>query len=82
MAARRMAYDNIRLLRRKIGIAQDEVARLNSGAQRDAAVMRLAALTDELVRALQDFADLGYEEEVAEILSRGRPSQSNVVNLH
>ena len=62
------AYDNIRLTRRKVNIAQEEIARHRSGPRRDEALMRAASLTEELVRAVQDFADLGYEKEVAAIL--------------
>ena len=62
------AYDNIRLIRRKINIAQEDVKRQTPGPRRDAAVMRVASLTSDLLRAVQDFADLGFEEEVACIL--------------
>ncbi len=83
MGARMKAYDNIRLLRRKVNIAQDEVARLTVGPQRDAAVVRVAALTDDLVRALQDFADMGYEEDVARLIAgEGPTDQRNVFGLH
>lgn len=63
------AYDNIRLIRRKVRIAQDEVARLSQGAHRDEAVVRVSKLSEDLVRAVQDFAELGYEEELAELLA-------------
>ena len=63
-------YDNIRLIRRKVGIAQQEVASIDPGSRRDQAVVRLVSLTQELVRAVQDFADLGYEEEVAKMLAQ------------
>ncbi len=66
------AYDNIRLIRRKVNIAQEEVARQAPGPRRDAAVMRVAALTEDLVRAVQDFADLGYEEQIASFLAKSR----------
>ena len=63
-------YDNIRLIRRKVGIAQQEVASIEPGPRRDQAVVRVVSLTQELVRAVQDFADLGYEEKVAEMLTQ------------
>lgn len=59
------AFDNIRLIRRKIRIAETELAEIPLGSQRDASLIRLSNLTQDLVRALHDFADLGYEEEVA-----------------
>lgn len=63
------AYDNIRLLRRKVRIAQEAAAHETSQIARDEAVMRLADVTDDLLRALQDFADLGFEEHVAKMVS-------------
>lgn len=63
------AYDNIRLIRRKVDIAQQELENLPSGPQRDQGVMRLAKLTDDLVRAVRDFAELGYEEQVFQLLA-------------
>lgn len=63
-------YDNIRLIRRKVNIAQQEVACFGPGPRRDEALMRVVSLTQDLVRAVQDFADLGYEEEVADMLTR------------
>ena len=62
------AFDNIRLTRLKVHIAQEEVTRYASGPRRDEAVVRVALLTEDLLRAVQDFADLGYEEVVANIL--------------
>jgi len=62
------AYDNIRLLRRKIDIAEGQLSEMSPGAERDASVIRLANLTQDLVRALHDFAAMGYEEEIAEHL--------------
>ena len=62
------AFDNIRLTRRKVSIAQDEIARYGPGPRRDEAVVRAATLTADLVRAVQDFAELGYEKEVAALL--------------
>lgn len=68
MTALASAYDNIRLTRRKVNIAQEEIARHAPGPRRDQAVMRVVSLTEDLVRAVQDFADLGFEEEIASIL--------------
>lgn len=63
------AYDNIRLIRRKIRIAQEEIGGQASRSERDAAIMQLSSLTDDLVTAVQDFADAGFEEQVAGMLS-------------
>lgn len=77
------AYDNIRLMRRKVNIAQEDVARHPVGPGRDAAVMRVADLTGDLIRAIQDFADMGYEAEVADILARGTNEDRRAVyGLH
>lgn len=70
MTALATAYDNIRLTRRKVSIAQEEIGRQEPGPRRDEAVMLAVTLTEDLVRAVQDFADLGYEEELATILAK------------
>jgi hypothetical protein len=62
------AYDSIRLIRRKICIAEAELSNMPLGPQRDATVMQLTNLTRDLVRALHDFAAMGYEEDVADML--------------
>lgn len=64
------AFDNIRLTRRKVNIAQQEIERQDPGPRRDEAVMRAVSLTEDLVRAVQDFADLGYEQELASMLAK------------
>ena len=63
------AYDNIRLIRRKIRIAQDQMTPLPQGAQRDAAIKQLSDLTRDLIHAMQDFADAGFEDDVAQMLA-------------
>lgn len=63
------AYDNIRLLRRKIAIAEEQLVDLPHGSHRDEVVMQVSNLTHDLVRALHDFADMGYEEDVARAVS-------------
>jgi hypothetical protein len=63
------ASDNIRLIRRKIVIAEREVEDVPQGSQRDASVIWLVHLTRELVRALHDFEEMGFEDIVAEQLS-------------
>jgi len=63
------AYDKIRLLRRKLAIAREEISRIPQGSQRDAATVRAAKLTEELADAVQDFADRGFEEVVAQLLA-------------
>lgn len=68
MATIDRAFDNIRLIRRQIRIAQLEAKELAVGAQRASALLRLSNLTDDLIRALNDFSDLGYEQQVADIL--------------
>ncbi|MCF2872101.1 hypothetical protein L0664_13580 [Octadecabacter sp. G9-8] len=72
------AFDNIRLIRRKIRIAEEELDAIPQGTQRDASLIRLSNLTQDLVRALHDFAELGYEEVVAEHLLAGRASVQHV----
>lgn len=62
------AYDNIRLMRRKIRIVQDELSAASTRPARDAALVQLSDLTDDLVRAVQDFADAGFEEELAALI--------------
>ncbi len=69
MAPLANAYDNIRLARRKVTIAQQEIARHAPGPRRDLAVLQAASLTEDLVRAVQDFAELGFEHEVATMLT-------------
>ena len=69
MTAIGTAYDNIRLIRRKIDLAEREVAELPHGPQRDATVIRMTNMTQDLVRALHDFAELGYEEQIAQQIS-------------
>ena len=63
------AYDNIRLMRRKIRIAQEAADSEIPGIARDEAVIRVAALSEELIRLLHDFADMGFEECVAEMIA-------------
>lgn len=69
MTALSAAYDNIRLLRRKIAIAEEELDALSAGNKRDASMIYMSNLTKDLVRALHDFADMGYEEDVARSIS-------------
>ncbi|WP_375280513.1 hypothetical protein [Pseudooctadecabacter sp.] len=77
------AYDNIRLIRRKVDIAQRELESLPAGHRRDQGVMRLASLTDDLVRAVQDFAEMGYEEQVFQMLSEDAVDMRRTVSgLH
>ena len=64
------AYDNIRLTRRKVDIARQDIARHPPGPRRDEAIQRAMLLTEALVRALQDFAECGFEQEVATLLTR------------
>jgi len=63
------AFDNLRLVRRKIRIEQEAAAREPVGPLRDAAIMRAQDLTEDLIRCLQDFADMGYEERIASIIA-------------
>lgn len=63
------AYDNIRLVRRKIRIEQEAAAREPVGARRDAAIMRSKDLMEDLIRCMQDFADMGYEEKISEMIA-------------
>lgn len=76
MTALAKAYDNIRLLRRKVEIAQAEDRSLLTPSERDKAMVHLNHLKDDLVRALNDFADLGFEEEIAEIIHAIGPLQA------
>ena len=72
-------YDNIRLIRRKVNIAQQEVACFEPGPRRDEALKRVVSLTQDLVRAVQDFADLGYEEEIADMLASSADRERRVI---
>ncbi|SLN58190.1 hypothetical protein [Pseudooctadecabacter jejudonensis] len=77
------AYDNIRLIRRKVDIAQGELEGLPIGSRRDDGIVRVAKLAEELVRAVQDFADMGYEEEVLRLLEDHSDfSQSKAGGMH
>ena len=62
-------FDRIRLLRRKIAIVRQQIADPAPRPVRDAALVELASLTDELLDALQNFADAGYEQRIVEILN-------------
>lgn len=73
------AFDNIRLIRRKVRIAEIEIKDLNPGPKRDMAMLRLSRLTTDLLRALNDFAELGYEEEVAKMLEQSMLPQRQQV---
>ena len=64
------AFDNIRLIRKKIQIEQSTLARAPHGAERDIALARLARLSDDLIRAVNDFAELGFEARVAELIAQ------------
>ena len=68
-----VAYDTIRLIRRKVDIAQKDIVRLSPGPRRDEAIRRASILTDELVSALQSFAECGFEQEVATLLIQQKP---------
>lgn len=70
MTAFGAAFDNIRLIRRKIQIEQATIARAEFGAERDQALARVAALSDDLIRAVNDFAELGYEARVAALIAQ------------
>lgn len=61
-------FDQIRLLRRKIAIARHQIASPADRPARDAAMVELAGLTDDLIDALQAFADAGFEQQLVEIL--------------
>lgn len=63
------AYDNIRLIRRKIAIARQAVALEGPNAARDAAIIQVASLADDLVDAVQDFADAGFEQQMADLVA-------------
>ncbi len=63
-----VGFDRIRLLRRKILINRQEIAVQSVGKARDAAVLHAAALTEELLTALQDFADAGHEQYIADLI--------------
>lgn len=75
------AFDNVRLIRRKLRIEHETIAREPIGPNRDAAVMRAKDLTDDLIRALQDFADMGYEEEVSLVL-KGLKGEQNLRRMN
>ncbi len=68
------AFDNIRLLRRKIRIEKEIVAR-SAGSERDEALVRSQDLINDLLRALDDFAEMGFEKQVSELLTE-RPDQA------
>lgn len=68
IAAVSAAYDNIRLIRRKIQIEQQLVEDNECGARRDEAMMRGAHLSEDLIRALNDFAALGYEDRIVQMI--------------
>ena len=72
------AFDNIRLLRRKIRISEVELEDIPVGSQRDASLIRLTNLTRDLVCALHEFAELGHEEEVARHLAPPQKEASHV----
>lgn len=77
------AYDNIRLIRRKVDIAHQELASLPAGHRRDQGIMRLAALTEDLVRAVRDFAEMGFEEQVFQMLSENTvETQRSASGMH
>ncbi len=63
------AYDNIRLIRRKISIENDEILGSEFGAMRDASIARLSDLKNDLVRAVQEFAELGHEQKVSDLIA-------------
>lgn len=63
------AYDNIRLIRRKIAIARRAATLGGPNADRDAAIVRAASLADDLVDAVQDFADAGFEQQVVDLVA-------------
>lgn len=70
MTAFGAAFDNIRLIRKKITIEQETLGQCGSGAERDAALARLAGLSEDLIRAVIDFADLGFEARVAAMIAQ------------
>lgn len=70
-------FDTIRLTRRKVQIARDAVRNHAPGPRRDEAVLRAAILTEELLCAIQKFAQLGFEEDVARLLQNSEPPPSS-----
>lgn len=45
--------------------------------------MRLAALTEDLVRAVRDFAEMGFEEQVFQMLSENTvETQRSASGMH
>lgn len=70
MTAFGAAFDNIRLIRKKIQIEQATLLQSSSRVERDAALARIADLSDNLIRAVSDFADLGYEARVAAMIAQ------------
>lgn len=70
MTAFGAAFDNIRLIRKNIPIEQATLLQSSSLVERDAALARIAVLSDNLIRAVSDFADLGYEVRVAAMIAQ------------
>lgn len=70
MTAFGAAFDNIRLIRKKIQIEQATVSRAECGPEWDAALARLSFLSDDLVQAVVDFADLGFEARIAAMIAQ------------
>lgn len=70
------AFHNISMMRRKIEDAQDSITSLDAGPQRDAAIAQLTALISDLVRGVQDFAALGFENDVADLIEQAEPVHS------
>jgi len=64
------AFDNIRLIRKKIQIENVTLRQGSFGAERDMALARVVGLSEDLIRALNDFADLGFEARVAAMIAQ------------
>lgn len=66
------AYDNIRILRFRIGLQEQILTDNPPDSTRGQAASRVrGALLEDLLCALNDFAALGFEEDVADLLNDG-----------
>lgn len=68
------AYDNIRLIRRKIQIAEADMTTSLSRVERDRAIVAHQDLVLQLAQMVQGFAEAGYEERVARLIDGDTPT--------
>lgn len=68
MSVLKASFDNIRLIRRKLSIAQNAAKDAEGQAERDAAVVETMQLLLALGEAVDGFADAGFEDRVAQLI--------------